>query len=137
VGADWMTAATTLPHQSGALRGVIGFTQKLPSTQRYIDWQARMPQLYPNETIYKWTTIPLSYLDTGWYDGILYFAQAIANVLYNNQTMSGPNLLKAMHDLNGKFTGVLGLMEVTLFCSLHPPLYIHPTHLGQLLSIIV
>jgi hypothetical protein len=68
-----------------------------------------MPQLWPNNTLYKWNTVSISLLEPGWYDGVLLYAQAIADVLNASLPVTGPNLLAAVQNRNNRFTGASGL----------------------------
>lgn len=68
----------------------------------------RMPLLWPNEARFKWGSSPIAILESVWYDGVWLYAQAIANLLYVNMTVNGPNILAAVKALNNRFEGVSG-----------------------------
>jgi hypothetical protein len=111
---DWIVGATNAA-TIGQLRGITGVAQSLPTTPLYQDWVARIPLIWSDQSVYRWSTLVRQQLEANWYDGTLFYAQSIANVLASGQAVTGPNLLAAMKALGGKFTGVTGRWLVNLF----------------------
>jgi hypothetical protein len=96
------------------LRGMIGLAVAVPNTPLFPEWLERIPRLWPNDTLYKWSTVPVTLLETNWYDSVGYFAQAIANMSVDDIPMTGANLLAALHGQNGRYSGVSGNWSVCL-----------------------
>jgi hypothetical protein len=122
---DWSISLSPFVTPTDALRGVTGIAQSLPRTSSYQSWRTRMPLLWSNDTRFQWSRTPVQLGEALFYDGLVYYAQSIANVLAAGLNVSGPNLLDAMHSLSGVFTGAIGVWKVTnhllpyLLCAAH------------------